>query len=168
MKRLDEREFDAKNPALDRNFTVDASSTNILGDMDESEIDEGGPPEEDETPVSQRLLSKQTLDGIRMTTLAFKPLVVFLLEEGTSFINARVFTQDPLEQHFSKLRAAQGGSNNPNLSQALKRTHALELIGEMGMKTRTGNSGECFDTVEVTTEKLQKLKSTRTPKFVKM
>ena len=78
MKRLDEREFDAKNPALDRNFTVDASSTNILGDMDESEIDEGGPPEENETPVSRRFLSKQTLDGIRMTTLAFKPLIVFL------------------------------------------------------------------------------------------
>ena len=68
-------------------------------------------------------------------------------------INARVFTQDPLEQHFSKLRAAQGGSNNPSLGQALR---------------GTGNSGECYDTVEVTTKKLQKLKSSRTPQFVKM
>lgn len=167
LSYLDEWEVEARNPCTfnDQNATVN-TSTNRPGELEESEIDEGGEPEEEETHISRRLLSKQTLDGIRMTTLAFKPLVIFLLKEGVTFINARVFNQDPLEQHFSRLRAGQGGSNNPNLGQALKRTHALHLIGDMGMKKRRGNSGECTSKVEVTTEKLPKLKSSRTPKFM--
>ncbi|KAK3910961.1 Transposable element P transposase [Frankliniella fusca] len=164
LSYLEEWEMEAKN----HDVTTDTSCSNINGDNDESVIDEGGPPDEDDVHVSKRLLSRQTLKGIYMTTLAFRPLVTFMLEQGASFINARVFTQDPLEQHFSKLRAGQGGSTNPNLGQVLKRTNALELIGEMGMKRRKGNSAECAEIVKVTTEKLPKLKSRHIPKFMEL
>lgn len=100
-----------------------------------------------------------------MTTLAFKPLVTFLLSKGATFINARVFTQDPLEQHFSKIRAGHGGSNNPNLQQCLKKNLAIHLFGELGIKKRKGNSGEDGSTVQVTTEPLAKRKCARIPKF---
>ncbi|KAJ1526448.1 hypothetical protein ONE63_009582 [Megalurothrips usitatus] len=164
---LDEWSTEANNPnpsgAADASLNITIASN--VGGLDESEIDQGGVSQKEETHVSLRQLSKQTLDGIRMTTVAFKPLVGFLLGEGVSFINARVFTQDPLEQHFSKVRAGQGGSTNPNLGQTLKRNRTLEVVGEMGMKRRKGNSGECFSNVEVTEDALPKRQSSRKPKI---
>ena len=92
-------------------------------------------------------------------------MINFLLEEGTSFINARVFTQDPLEQHFSKIRAGQGGSNNPDLLQCLNKIRALHTFGQLGIRKRKGNCGEDGSVVEVTTEPLAKRQCTRVPKF---
>ena len=111
--------------------------------------------------ASKRKLSRQTLEGIEMTTRAFIPMVRFLLAEGTEMINARVFCQDPLEQHFSKLRAGQGGSTNPNVRQVLNRNRALHTIGEMGMKRRKGNAGEIDCSVKVTDQPLQKRRRTQ-------
>ncbi|KAK3915650.1 Transposable element P transposase, partial [Frankliniella fusca] len=160
---LEEWEYESRNPnySIGLNATVDEMAN--LGD--DSEIDEGGTPEE-ETHASRKLLSKQTLTGIKMTTLAFIQLIPFLLDEGVNFINARVLCQDPLEQHFSRLRAGQGGSSHPNLTQSLKRTRDIDIIGDLGMKKKKGNSGECEDVVEVTTEKLPKIKCSHKPKFM--
>ncbi|XP_052126892.1 uncharacterized protein LOC127750159 isoform X2 [Frankliniella occidentalis] len=164
---LDDWESEARNPnaSICSNATVDDSVAN-LGELEESEIDEGGALPEEETPATMRTLSKQTITGIKMTTLAFEPMVKFLLDEGVTFINARVFCQDPLEQHFGKVRAGQGGSTNPNLHQSLKRTRDLDTIGDLGIKKKKGNSGECEDVVEVTTEKLPKIKCTHHSKFL--
>ncbi|KAK3925819.1 Transposable element P transposase [Frankliniella fusca] len=132
-------------------------------DGDVSEIEDT--PEEF-TPASRRQLSRETLEGVRMTTLAFKPLIQFLLGEGTQFINARIFTQDPLEQFFSKIRAGHGGSRNPNLNQGLNKIRGLGDLGELGMRKRKGNAGEDGSRVEVTTEPLAKRKYNRIPKFL--
>ncbi|KAK3919928.1 tRNA (cytosine-5-)-methyltransferase [Frankliniella fusca] len=51
---------------------------------------------------SKCLLPHQTLLGIEMSTGAFKSAVSFLLGEGISFVNARSFCQDPLQQNFGK------------------------------------------------------------------
>ncbi|KAE8738331.1 hypothetical protein FOCC_FOCC016192 [Frankliniella occidentalis] len=143
-----------------------ANSVNNNGELDESEIDDGGLIDEPETPRSKRILSKQTLEGIEMTTRAFPLMIKFLLREGADFINARVFTQDPLEQHFSKVRAGQGGSSNPNSYQVLARNRTIHTIGQLGMKRRRGNAGEIGDTIEVTNEPLPKRKCSYGPKFV--
>ncbi|KAK3914528.1 Proteasome subunit beta [Frankliniella fusca] len=161
---LEEWESEAINPNCSIGLNATADNSNLV-ELEDSAIDEGGESVEEETHATRKILSKQTLTGIKMTTLAFKPMVTFLLAEGVTFINARVFSQDPLEQHFSKVRAGQGGSSNPNLHQSLKRTRDLDTIGDLGIKKRKGNSGECEDVVEVTTEMLPKLKCTHHPKF---
>ncbi|KAE8740549.1 hypothetical protein FOCC_FOCC013930 [Frankliniella occidentalis] len=165
LEYLNEWEEEAKNSNQSFNSTVVGNNT--VANCNESEIEDGNFNPEEETPASKRIMSKQTIDGIRMTVLAFKPLVVFLLREGVSFINARVFCQDPLEQHFSKIRAGQGGSNNPNVGQFLNRNRTLHTIGQLGMRKRKGNSGEDGSTVEVTTETLPKKRWQRTPKLLR-
>lgn len=135
MVYLNEWQNEAQRSNETLNSTVAANiSANIDGD--ESIIEEEGFDPTNDTPASKRILSAQTLEGIRMTTLAFKPLVHFLLDEGTRYINARVFCQDPLEQHFSKVRSGQGGSNNPNIDQVLNRNRALHTIGQLGLKKK--------------------------------
>ncbi|KAK3929356.1 Sensory rhodopsin I transducer [Frankliniella fusca] len=162
---LEEWEEDAKNPNQTLNATAGNNTLNA-GDCNESEIEDGVFNPEEDTPASRRLLSSQTLEGIRLTSFAFKPLVSFLLSEGVSFINARIFCQDPLEQHFSKIRAGGGGNNNPNAAKLLNRNRVLHTIGQMGMRKRKGNSGEACSHVEVTTEPLAKRRWTRTPKLL--
>lgn len=158
-----------KEDTLKKNLdaSVNASiAASVLGDADESEIFQGSDDEcEDNTPVDRRILSRETLEGIEMSTHAIKAAISFLLQEGISFINPRIFTQDPLEQHFSKVRAGQGGSNNPNYYQALNRNRAIHTIGQLGVKKRKGNSSECASSIVVTTEKLAKRKCIRGPKF---
>lgn len=64
---------------------------------------------------SKCLLPHQTLLEIDMFTRAFIGAVSFLLgEDGISFVNARSFCQDPLEQNFGKQRQGGGGSCTPN------------------------------------------------------
>ena len=143
----------------DVNPTRDEPNEAENDDDSAAEEDEAG--EEGPIPGSKRILSRETLEGIEMTSRAFIDVTKFLLKEGADFINARVFTQDPLEQHLSKLRAGQGGSNNPNLGQVLVRNQGLHMIGELGMRKRKGNSGEGDFHVEVTTEKLPKRQCAR-------
>ncbi|KAK3915658.1 Transposable element P transposase [Frankliniella fusca] len=164
LKYLEEWENEAKNPNASLNLTLNNTAVGTAN-LDESEIEDGIFNPGEDTPACKKLLSSQTLEGIRMTSLAFQPLVLFMLDQGASFINARVLCQDPLEQHFSKIRAGQGGSNNPNVIQFLNRNRALHTIGELGMRKQKGNSGECGNQVKVTTDKLPKLKWRRVPKL---
>ena len=171
MKHLDEWEKDAHNynpnQSVNRTTAADNSiDADTPPDCDTSDIENAAFNPDEDTPASKRILSRETLEGIRISTLAFKHLNQFLLDVGTIFINARVFCQDPLEQHFSKLRAGQGGSTNPNLNQVLNRNLALHTIGQLGMKREKGNSGEDSTTVEVTTEPLPKRLCNRVPRFL--
>ena len=166
LKYLEEWKEDAWNA----NHSQSVNCTTTMpgdGPEDEDTIDEGNPPgEEDDTPGSKRILSRQTLEGIEMTSRAFISVVKFMLKEGADFINARIFTQDPLEQHFSKLRAGQGGSNNPNLTQVMYRNRAIHTVGQLGVKRRRGNSGQELSPVEVTTEALPKRKCQRPVRLI--
>lgn len=100
-----------------------------------------------------------------MSTHAIRSAITFLLNEGVEYVNARIFTQDPLEQHFSKVRGGQGGSNNPNYYQALNRNRAIHTIGQLGVKRKRGNCGESSSTMVVTHDKLPKRKCSRDAKF---
>ncbi|KAK3916198.1 Transposable element P transposase [Frankliniella fusca] len=169
LKYLD----DWKAEAYSSNASV-CNSVNESGFMNESDLSEAdvsfNPVEDvndddDDTKAGQRILSHQTLVGIETTTRSFIKCVQFLIDEGTSFINARIFSQDPLEQHFSKQRAGGGGSTNPNLWKFLSKSKAIHIQGQLGIKRRKGNSAETETEVQVTTEPLAKRKSVKTQKI---
>jgi len=74
---LSEWEEDAKNPNQTLNATVGLDNTLNAAALNESEIEDGAFDPNEDTPARRRQLSAQTLEGIRMTSLAFKPLVSF-------------------------------------------------------------------------------------------
>lgn len=108
------------------------------------------------------LLAHQTLHGIEMSIRGFAGAVRYLfenLDEPPKFIMARVFSQDPLEQHFSKQRGACGGSNNPNAAQFNSTVVACAVERDMGVKHRRSNSAEVTrEGMEITNEPLPKRK----------
>ena len=87
-----------------------------------------------------RILSKQTLDAWEMICRALPAAIKFLLEEKTRYVNARVFCQDPLEQHFSKQRALMGGNRNPSVDQYLRNENNIHLQGRLSLKRRGTNT----------------------------
>ncbi|KAK3932664.1 Transposable element P transposase [Frankliniella fusca] len=144
--------------ALDKNNTSKNISLQDIGHSFDFEEDEDEPEEED--PASVRQLSRQTLEGIKMTVCAFTKAVKFLLGEGTKFINARIFCQDPLEQFFSKQRARGGGSTTPNFCQFINESRGMGQLGEMGAKRNfSGNTEELEKSMEISSEPLPKRKS---------
>ena len=72
----------------------------------------------------------------------------FLLSEGTKFINARVFCQDPIEQFFGKQRGRGGGSTNPNVKKFFENTRTIHLKGNLGLRKYRGNAQEVIDEEE--------------------
>lgn len=146
------------------NISAIADATSDALEDEHSEIFQGD-IDTDETPAHRRTLSRETLEGIEMSTHAIRSAITFLLNEGVEYVNARIFTQDPLEQHFSKVRGGQGGSNNPNYYQALNRNRAIHTIGQLGVKRKRGNCGESSSSMVVTHDKLPKRKCSRDAKF---
>jgi hypothetical protein len=90
------------------------------------------------------LLSTQTLKGIAMTVRGFIGVAKFLLGDTvrTKFLMAGVFNQDPLEQYFSKHRAALGGSRNPTYYQYQRNQVNLHILRGLRFKRARGNTTE--------------------------
>lgn len=84
-------------------------------------------------------LCRQTLCGIEMTCLAFIDCVRFLLRQGTSFIMARVFSQDYLEHYFSRQRAKCGSSNNPNVTEYFRNQNTFRVMGQVRVNRKRAN-----------------------------
>jgi len=101
------------------------------------------------------LLSRQTREGIEITIRGFISATKFLLQEGADFVNARTFSQDHLEQHFSLQRAGGGGSSNPNVNQFLSKQVSINIQRDLGIRKR-GNVTESGGTVDVHSEPLPK------------
>lgn len=117
----------------------------------------------DSSRKEKMLLAHQTLYGIEMAirgVVAGAIRYLFeKLEEPPKFILARIFSQDPLEQHFSQQRGACGGSNNPNAAQFNSKVVACAIERDLGVKTRRSNSAEVSRTgMEITNEPLPKRK----------
>lgn len=161
----DWKEEASRSPNQTADCSVLSSSTAAIPEDEESAVFEGVDDPSTETPACKRLLSRETLEGIEMSTRAIMGAIKFLLGEGVEFINARIFSQDPLEQHFSKIRGGLGGSTAPNVGQVLSKNRAIHLIGQLGMKRRKGNAAASDDWVEVTTERLPKRQCNRVPKL---
>ncbi|KAJ1519123.1 hypothetical protein ONE63_011276 [Megalurothrips usitatus] len=107
----------------------------------------------------KRILPIQTLIGIETSIRAIEAATVYFLDPqkgGGKFVNARIFSQDPLEQHFSKQRGRGGGSRNPNVAQFQQGQVVTALQRGLGVRKRKGNSTEEDVSVEVVSEPLPK------------
>ncbi|XP_034236287.1 uncharacterized protein LOC117642320 [Thrips palmi] len=111
------------------------------------------------------LLAHQTLYGIEMSIRGIAGSIRYLFEnlkEPPKFILARVFSQDPLEQHFSEQRGACGGSRNPNAAQFASKMAASAIERDLGVKHRRSNSAEVTQKgMEITNEPLPKRRRQR-------
>lgn len=138
----------------------DEGSFHSLNDSQAQECEEG------EDASSRNLLPHQTLHGIEMSCRAFVACTKFLLSEGISFINARAFCQDPLEQNFGRQRMAGGGSNNPNMYQFLHKQRNFSTIGELSAANKRGNTEVLEENIgECSSEPLPKRRAMRKKKL---
>ncbi|KAK3916260.1 Transposable element P transposase [Frankliniella fusca] len=131
------------------------SELNVSEDDPHPPLLEDEDEDEDQTPAGKMQISDQTILGIEITV---KSCVKFLHQEGCPYVNARVFCQDPLEQHFSKLRGGFGGSTYPNLGQILNKQRTIHIQGKLGIKRKSNTEGST-DKFQLTEEPLRKRKS---------
>lgn len=82
------------------------------------------------------LVSRQTLEGIYITINSFIGAVKFMLSTGAKFINGRAMCQDPLEQYFSKQRAAGGGKNNPTVLSFLNAESKIAIHRDLNVRQK--------------------------------
>lgn len=94
------------------------------------------------------LLSSQTLTGLEMTICSFVCCTRFLLGQGTKFVMARVFQQDPIEHYFSQQRGALGGSRAPDVNSYLRTQGLLHVHGRLKMKRKGANTEHVADEEE--------------------
>ncbi|KAK3929584.1 Transposable element P transposase [Frankliniella fusca] len=122
--------------------------------------------DQEEDASSRNLLPHQTLRGIEMSWKSFIGATTFLLRNGVTFINARIFCQDPLEQNFGRQRMAGGGSNNPNFHQYLHKQRGFSTIGALSAANKMGNTEVVKEDDEsvCSSEPLPKRKRTGTSK----
>ncbi|KAK3933205.1 Zinc finger protein 385A [Frankliniella fusca] len=91
--------------------------------------------------------------------MAFIDIVKFLLSQKVKFVNPRVFSQDHLEQHFSKQRSRSGGSGNPNKGRSIQNDMNIHNVKEWGFRRRgRGNTEEKLEKFQITKEPLPKRK----------
>ncbi|KAK3917951.1 Transposable element P transposase [Frankliniella fusca] len=96
----------------------------------------------DSSTKDKCMLSHQTITGIEITIRGFISAVKYFLNPehiGGKFLMARCFSQDPLEQHFSKQRGGGGGSRHPNASQFESKMVPIALQRDLGIKKKRGN-----------------------------
>ncbi|XP_071502692.1 uncharacterized protein [Diadema antillarum] len=75
-------------------------------------------------------LSKQTLHGLQLTVRSFVTLAKQMLTEpGVQYILSEKFSQDPLEEYFSKQRGIGGRHDNPSVSQFGSNMQTLQVAG---------------------------------------
>ncbi|KAE8739107.1 hypothetical protein FOCC_FOCC015399 [Frankliniella occidentalis] len=107
------------------------------------------------------LLSRQTLEGIYITINAFIGSVKFMLNTGAKFINGRVMCQDPLEQYFSKQRAAGGGKNNPTVLSFLNAENKISIHRDLNVRRRNIVTEGASKMMEASDEPVPKRRKTR-------
>lgn len=96
----------------------------------------------DEADKEKKMLSRQTLVGVEITIRGFIAATKYFLEPekgNGKFLMARVYSQDPLEQEFSKQRAGGGGNRNPNAKAFQSKMVVLGVHRDIGMKSKRGN-----------------------------
>jgi len=89
---------------------------------------------------AKRCLSKQTVFGWRMTIRTFMDLTKELLDEGARFVLSEKFSQDPLEEHFGRQRAAGGANENPNYYQFEKQEVSMNVMSSELINDLTGSN----------------------------
>ncbi|KAK3929441.1 Transposable element P transposase [Frankliniella fusca] len=94
------------------------------------------------------MLPQTTLNGIELSIRAIEGATKFYLKSvaeggaGGPFLMARIFSQDPLEQHFSLQRQGGGGSRAPNPLQFTQKQVSNAISRNLGVRKRGANSAE--------------------------
>jgi len=88
---------------------------------------------------SGMILSHQTLEGLEISVKSIVSCVRFLLQNGATSVLTHRFNQDPLEQHFSKQRQANGGSRNPSVTEFNHNINRFRVLSSEQFATVKGN-----------------------------
>lgn len=85
-------------------------------------------------------LSKETLEGLRITVKSFVELGLLLLgQPGVQFLLSEKFSPDPLEEYFAKQRRCGGSNDNPTYDQFMRNDLALMVAGSTAVSSTRGN-----------------------------
>jgi hypothetical protein len=85
-------------------------------------------------------LSRETLEGLRITVKSFVALGPLLLDQpGVKFLLSEKFSQDPLEEYFAKQRRCGGANDNPTYHQFMHNDIALIVAGSTAVSSTRGN-----------------------------
>ena len=84
-----------------------------------------------------------------------------MLDIGATFINGRVFCQDPLEQYFSKQRAAGGGKSNPTVDSFFRAENKITIHRDLNVRRKGINTSGASKMMEASDEPLAKRRRTK-------
>ena len=87
------------------------------------------------------LLSRQTLQGLKISVNSIVSCVKFLLNQGADFVLTSSFNQDPLEQHFSHYRHKGGANDNPTVYDVRNTLNQLRVVNSQALAAVRGNTG---------------------------
>lgn len=62
-----------------------------------------------------------------------------LVEEGVQYVLSEKFSQDPIEEYFSKQRGAGGSNDNPTIQQVANNMLTLQVAGAAVKASKYGN-----------------------------
>ena len=110
----------------------------------------------DPTQREKAQLSFQTRQGIEIAIRGFKGAVTYLLKAGAKYVMARAFSQDALENYFSKQRARGGGSTNPNVDQFLHQSVSIGIQHDLGIRRKGANIEQGSTGMQLSDEPLPK------------
>ncbi|CAC5392195.1 THAP9 [Mytilus coruscus] len=80
-------------------------------------------------------LSRETLEGLRITVKSFTKLVRELLSEpGVQYVLSGKFSQDPLEIYFSKQRGCGGNNDNPTVLDFNRNARNIFVAGTAAIR----------------------------------
>lgn len=85
-------------------------------------------------------ISKQTLEGLRITVNSFLELVPLMLRNGAKYVLPDKLNQDPLEEHFGRQRMKGGSNENPNLQDYQYTEMKLQVAKSTAIKVMRGNT----------------------------
>ncbi|CAC5403380.1 THAP9 [Mytilus coruscus] len=106
------------------------------------------------TQKAAMTLSRQTLDGLKISVKSITECVKFMLGSGADFILTHHFNQDPLEQHFGHYRHKSGANNNPTVYDVRNMMTTLRAVGSQALQPRRGNISVNRENIPVDNTKL--------------
>ncbi|XP_006814529.2 uncharacterized protein LOC102801316 [Saccoglossus kowalevskii] len=90
---------------------------------------------------SAMFISRQTMEGLKMTVKSFVETTKYLLNHGVQYFLSEKLCQDPLEAHFSNHRHRGGANNDPNVQAFGYQENAIRLQKSHHLQCVTGNTG---------------------------
>jgi len=99
---------------------------------------------------SRLCLSYQTIEGLRITVHSFCEFVPYLLQKGADYFLSDKLNQDPIEEHFGRIRMRGGALDNPTLEEYGYMNHkCIVAKAEMIQVMRGNTRGRIRENVKI-------------------